>query len=416
MAKKKVFKTGGVYDGDPNTGFLLGERLKNYKKGEINTIKERYDKILKNLEKEIEYDTRLSNEKHNFENQDIKELSTYERFKKSIENKRNIANNKLYKDYIHLFGKFWAKIFDIGKSLSYGVYKIFITIFDTFFKLANIGNGSVARLIVFFLIMAIILGGIAYGIYSLISLSKNMKNNDAVVKDIIHKDNDDYLKSPVVDTSYLSNIYNWFANLIPDTYKYQVNNAKNSIHYMMTGSNQYDIYATARPDNNNNGRCDNIFHINFSSNVDSYKPDNTYSILKPNNIRLEYNYNYNTDYQFIGNFAEDYFKHNKYNNIDIPITTENGKYVLGDNPLIIRNTDNQYIFKSYSNIIKYNINKNVIGISISIYNGEKIKTKINRQQSANIKYNSNKIIDTIKINRQSANIIYNFAKIKSKII
>ena len=29
MAKKKVFKTGGIYDGDHNTGFLLDERLKN---------------------------------------------------------------------------------------------------------------------------------------------------------------------------------------------------------------------------------------------------------------------------------------------------------------------------------------------------------------------------------------------------
>ena len=53
MAKKKVFKTGGVYDGDPNTGFLLGERLKNYKKSEITLIKDRYYKILKNLEEEI---------------------------------------------------------------------------------------------------------------------------------------------------------------------------------------------------------------------------------------------------------------------------------------------------------------------------------------------------------------------------
>jgi len=408
MAKKKVFKTGGVYDGDPNTGFLLGERLKNYKKSEIKLIKKQYDKILEKLETEIEYDKRLNKEKKDFEDKDKQQLSKDEQFQKNNETKINIANSKLYKEYVYLFGKFWAKIIDICKSLSYGVYKLYNTISDTFFKFANIGEGSVARFILFILMMAIILGGIIYGIISLTSLSKNMKNNDAVVKDIIHKDNDDYLKSPVVDTSYLSYIYNWFANLIPDTYKYQVNNAKNSIHYIMTGTNQYDIYATPRPDNKDDGRCDNIFHINFSSNVDIYKPDSTYSILKPNNIRLEYNYNYNTDYQFIGKFAEDYFKHNKYNNIDIPITTENGKYVLGDNHLIIRNTDNQYIFKSYLNI-KYNINKNVIGILISIYNSEKIKSNINNIQRSNkILYNFN----YANINTLSRNIkLYNLKNI-----
>jgi hypothetical protein len=398
MAKKKVFKTGGIYDGDPNTGFLLGERLKNYKKSEIELIKKQYDKILKNLETEIEYDKILNKEKKDFENEDKKQLSTEDQFKKTNETKINIANSKLYKEYVYLFGKFWAKIIDICKSLLYGVYKLYITISDTFFKFANIGEGSVARFILFILMMAIILGGIIYGIISLTSLSKNMKNNDAVVKDIIHKDNDDYLKSPVVDTSYLSYIYNWFANLIPDTYKYQVNNAKNSIHYIMTGTNQYDIHATPRQDNNDNGRCDNIFHINFSSNVDPYKPDSTYSILKPNNIRLEYNYNYNTDYQFIGKFAEDYFATSS--NIEIPIITENGKYVLGNNPLIIRNTNNQYIFKSFPNK-RYIINKDIIGsgYSTSIYN---IKSII---KNINIKYKPSDLLYNFKSNIKNINKI-----------
>jgi len=413
MAKKKVFKTGGVYDGDPNTGFLLGERLKNYKKSEITSIKDRYSKILKNLEEEIGNTKKSIETQTEFELKNKKQLSAEEQFQQTNETKINIANSKINKDYINLIVKFLFKTIDIFKSLLYGTLKLFITISDTFFKFANTGEGSVARFILFILMMAIILGGIIYGIISLTSLSKNMKNNDAVVKDIIHKDNDDYLKSPVVDTSYLSYIYNWFANLIPDTYKYQVNNAKNSIHYMMTGSNQYDIYATARPDNKDDGRCDNIFHINFSSNVDSYKPDSTYSILKPNNIRLEYSSNYNTDYQFIGNFAEDYFTTNSI--IDIPITTENGKYVLGDNPLIIRNTNNQYIFKSFPNK-KYIINKDISGIySTSIYNSEHLQTIINNKiLPANVNYNIIYIYSKEKINNDVI-LLYNLNRLNKLI-
>jgi|LakMenE01Jun11ns_1017448.scaffolds.fasta_scaffold9948882_3 hypothetical protein len=408
MAKKKVFKTGGIYDGDPNTGFLLGERLKNYKKSEIELIKKQYDKILENLEKEIGNTTNSIEKQKKFELENKKQLSNEDQFQKTNETKINIANSKLNKDYINLIVKFLFKTINIFKSLLYGAYKLFITFINTFIKFFNIGEGSVARFILFVIMMVMILGGIAYGIISLTSLSKNMKNNDAVVKDIIHKDNDDYLKSPIVDTSYLSYIYNWFANLIPDTYKYQVNNAKNSIHYIMTGSNQYDIYATPRPDNKDDGRCDNIFHINFSSNVDSYKPDSTYSILKPNNIRLEYNYNYNTDYQFIGKFAEDYFATSSNYIIDIPITTENGKYILGDNSLIARKND-QYIFKSFPNK-KYIINKDISGSYLNgIYNSEHLQTIINNKYTpSDLLYNFKSNIKNINDKTTKNSMIYNF--------
>jgi hypothetical protein len=164
----------------------------------------------------------------------------------------------------------------------------------------------------------------------------------------------------------------------------------------MTGSNQYDIYATPRPDNKDDGRCDNIFHINFSSNVDSYKPDSTYSILKPNNIRLEYNYNYNTDYQFIGKFAEDYFATSSNYIIDIPITTENGKYILGDNSLIARKND-QYIFKSFPNK-KYIINKDISGSYLNgIYNSEHLQTIINN------KYTPSDLLYNFKSNIKNIN-------------
>jgi hypothetical protein len=87
MAKKKVFKTGGIYDGDPNTGFLLGERLKNYKKSEITLIKNQYDKILENLEKEIGNTTNSIEKQKIIELENKKQLSKEDQFQKTNETK-----------------------------------------------------------------------------------------------------------------------------------------------------------------------------------------------------------------------------------------------------------------------------------------------------------------------------------------
>ena len=113
MAKKKVFKTGGIYDGDPNTGFLLGERLKNYKKSEITLIKNRYDKILENLEKEIGNTTNSIEKQKNFELENKKQVSKDDQFQKTNETKINIANSKLNKDYINLIVKLCQYIYNI---------------------------------------------------------------------------------------------------------------------------------------------------------------------------------------------------------------------------------------------------------------------------------------------------------------
>jgi hypothetical protein len=413
MRKKKV---KGCFGGNPDAGLLLSEKLNELKlsKGKLDEVLNKYTDLRNELSKNVT---------------DANELATkYETTKAKREN-NDASNEKNRINRYRINSTLFYNYFRLGSSIIGAIVSKIISIFryclslcikliKTVTNIFNMGNGAIIRLVIFIIVFALIITFIVYGFINIFSNNNNKINevsgND-ITSELISIDNDDYLREPVIKNDIFSRISNWFISLFPNSYNNQFTAAKNSLNYMMTGKNQYDIYATKR-DEITSGRSDNIFHFDGKSLLGSYHKDKTYSILKPIDVVFTYNSNINpnSDYKKLGGFADDYFKLSDTYNIPVK-TNDNGKYVLDTdnaNYTSLNNNNNikKLLLHDYNNNgyykFNYNPNKNYYNISNYIF-----KSKLN---ITNIKYNIDKDnTNNIIINNIYTSINSNSDPIKS---
>ena len=161
------------------------------------------------------------------------------------------------------------------------------------------GQGAIIKVLIAIFILLVAIGFITSG-FSGVN-SKDIDSSSDVGKDILKRDNDDYLKNlNQTNNNFITRMYDWFKSLLPNSYLMGLSSISNSLTYITTGKNQFDEYLDDR-DEIKTGRSDNIFHVNFTdiTNINNnINSNNTYSIIEPKDVILEFNENlyYNSDY------------------------------------------------------------------------------------------------------------------------
>ena len=319
MRKRKALKGGYTFTDPTIAGPVLKEKLYQTTDDDIIALKSKYNKKYEEAEKDLNQLIQIKKEADinyykalNQKNKD--DALTAQRNK--ISNEQAIEVSKLTGSVIVATGKSIWTIFTFAISnLKYAITTI-----------STAGKGAIIKAILAILFIILIIAGAINGFSGLNSNSNNIKNSGDAGKDILKKDTDDYINKerPNIFTS----IRDFFNSLLPNDYKNKLGSISNSLTYITTGKNQYDEYLEPRTEILE-GRSDNIFHINLTKN-EKYSKNNTYSIIKPKDVLLEFNENlyYNSDYNKIDSNIKAYI--NKYpQKCIIPIKSNiNGKYIL----------------------------------------------------------------------------------------
>lgn len=319
MRKRKALKGGYTFTDPTIAGPVLKEKLYQTTDDDIIALKSKYSKKYEEAEKDLNQLIQIKKEAdinyYKALNQKNKnDALTAQRNK--ISNEQAIEVSKLTGSVIVATGKSIWTIFTFAISnLKYAITTI-----------STAGKGAIIKAILAILFIILIIAGAINGFSGLNSNSNNIKNSGAAGKDILKKDTDDYINKerPNIFTS----IRDFFNSLLPNDYKNKLGSISNSLTYITTGKNQYDEYLEPRTEILE-GRSDNIFHINLTKN-EKYSKNNTYSIIKPKDVLLEFNENlyYNSDYNKIDSNIKAYINNYPQKCI-IPIKSNiNGKYIL----------------------------------------------------------------------------------------
>jgi hypothetical protein len=181
--------------------------------------------------------------------------------------------------------------------------------------------------------------------------------------------------------NFYNNMMEYVKGIVPFNVINSFNLLNNNISYLATGQNIYDKYLTKREETNE-GRCDNIFHINYNNNYDSINDkQKTYCTIVPNDIILNYNENNNQNGDY--NKLDIDLKNdiNFYNYYYIPILTNNntGKYELDLNNSTFNNIPSPNTDPKIKNALsKYNLiktNKNNTNLILNNFNNVYYDTK-----------------------------------------
>jgi len=408
MPRKKVLK-GGYQQG---TGPLNEINLKTHEVEKLELID---DSLKKEREKLHEKVVELQRDKE------------IERKKNADEAKENIEINKL--DEIqqqNLINNTSGILHSIGSIIIYIFYFIgalfnkIITVIKTAAGLSNVGNGVLWRYLGAILFILFCIFGIAF-IIKLVSKTPPNKYN-TIADNIMNGEY--YNLINIKPPTFFSKFSNGLFALVPDKYKYNVSSLFGSLSYSISGKNQYENYLEERETvDNDAGRSDNIFNLNFSSPIvvdgKQLLTTKTYSILKPKDIVINFDSNRHP-LSDMNKLDKDFISHNDkyfstFNNYVIPITAPSSNWIAdinnayystktspeyriqanSKNNIFRTNEKGGFVLNSFQNINYgitsgfYKENINIQMIYITKY--KVILTKLHNTQTSNpymIKYNN----------------------------
>lgn len=382
MRKRKALKGGYKYDNPAMAGPLLKEKLNTTKDDDIKALESSYDQKYKTVENNLKQLMQLRKEANeNYHKKEIEKLKD-----KTREDKASAVANKQAKESINMFANGFSAIcrafFAIGKYFT-SIFKFIIT------TISNAGQGAIIKCIITIVFIILIIVGFTIGFSGLKNKKNEITNKSTNYEEnLLNLENDDYLNIHKSNDIFTI-ITDYFYGKIPDSYKYKFNSFSNSISYITTGKNQYEDYLERREEIEN-GRSDNIFHINFKNNPSSsspsiYSKDNTMSIIEPKDVILEFNENlyYDSDYNKIdsnikvvsnypqkcvikmianskGKYALNLDNIKYYNNNNINII-DDSKLIR---PIFIKDTNDVVKLNSFNNSIKISV-KSLINKALS---------------------------------------------------
>jgi len=356
MGRKKLFNKGGAIF-DTKEGPFLKVKLNRTEEKKLLDTKKEYEEKIKNVEFDLKKATeeRKLEEKHNIE-------------EKKEKIKIDALNEKSRHHSIQTLGNILKALGTIFYQLVRFICIVIKEGIEFLFKLANlvakfigVGKGTVLRYVLAILFFLLIFFGI-FGIAMAIKNSNTPATRNNIISDtILRGDQTTFLtiKSP----TFFSKFSNGLFSMVPDKYKYSFSSMTGSFNYMITGKNQYDEYLEKRETvENDAGRSDNIFNIRFKNTTNNLINNKTYSILKPNDIKitLDMTKNPTTDLNRLpDNFkSEPYF--GLFDNYTLPVYAPSSNWVLDVNNAYFSSNDNS-IFKdvriyanNHNNIFKIN--------------------------------------------------------------
>lgn len=341
MRKRKALKKGG-FNNPVRAGPTIPEQLSKYDKKNIEGLKDTYELNFKRAESDL-------NRQENIR----KEAITTFMKQKQIEETQAKNNSAVDKNR-------WIKIRDTAsgaKNILFGLIamvKYIITFVITNVKyiittIGTAGKGAIIKAVLAILFIVLVILGATGVLYNINGKTSTIKETNDVGQSILTAENNTYLTMPENDKNIFSKMYDSINNLIPSEYKYKMNYISNSVTYITTGKNQYDVYLKDR-DEITNGRSDNIFHIN----LDKLKDKTTFSIIEPKDIELNFNENlyYNSDYNKIDSTVRNNMNYPNKCIIKVKPNSLSGKYILNiENILDIKYKNNNGIIAN-SNLIK----------------------------------------------------------------
>ena len=264
-------------------------------------------------------------------------------------------------------------LINIARTFGY----LFTNILNICKMIGTMGQGIIIKLIV---LIALIIAAIVVGV----KYHENVKNADS---NAFMNSNSKFLMFNGYDNFY-NNIMEYVKGIVPFNVINSFNLLNNNISYMATGQNIYDKYLIKR-DETTEGRCDNIFHINYKNNYDSINDkQKTYCTIVPNDIILNYNENNNPvgDYNKLDIDIKNDI--NFYNYYHIPISTNNntGKYELDLNNSTFNKVPSPNTDPAIKNALsKYNLiksNKNNTNLFLNSFNNVYYDTKAHINNSS----------------------------------
>jgi hypothetical protein len=341
MRKRKASKKGG-FNNPVRAGPTIPEQLSKYDKKNIEGLKDTYEINVAQSQKELDRYERLKKEA----------TETY--MKKNLEDIKQSNLNKgfrqlQYKQIKDSFNGLWNLTKGLFSLFAFCIKFIISNIQFAFKFMGTAGQGAIIKAILAILFIVLVILGATGTLYRISGSSSTLDKSNEWGQTILSENDNSYLSMPKTDNIF-SMMYDKINNLIPFEYKYKMDYISNSVSYLATGKNQYDAYLQDR-DEITSGRSDNIFHINFSGS--SLSKEQTYSILSPKNVELNFNENlyYNSDYNKIDKTVKDAINYPIKCTIPIKANT-NGKYILDLDKSNI-------IYNDGDNNIDTNKNKNI---------------------------------------------------------
>ena len=329
MRKRKALKGGYIIANPASAGPILKETLLTRNDNDIKGLESIYEIKYNEAKRDLDRLTKLKKINND----------AYDEYNKIVidkEKNKNDEDKTRWKQFKDISVGFWTGL----KSLIYFAKNLIIAFIKISLSLLKIvgtfifmgGEGAIIKVLIAIFILLVVIGLITSG-FSGVN-SKDINSSSDVGKDILKRDNDDYLKNlNQTNNNFITRMYDWFKSLLPNSYLMGLSSISNSLTYITTGKNQFDEYLDDR-DEIKTGRSDNIFHVNFkditsilsTSNINN---NNTYSIIEPKDVILEFNENlyYNSDYSKITKNIKDEIKYPTKCAIPI-IPNPSGKYSL----------------------------------------------------------------------------------------
>jgi len=353
MRKRKALKGGYIIANPASAGPILKETLLTRNDNDIKGLESIYEIKYNEAKRDFDRLTKLkkiNNDAYDEYNKDVIE-------KEKIKNNNNKQSWKQFKDISVGFWTGLKSLIIFAKNLIIAFIKISLSLLKTVGTFIFMGGeGAIIKVLIAIFILLVVIGLITSG-FSGVN-SKDINSSSDVGKDILKRDNDDYLKNlNQTNNNFITRMYDWFKSLLPNSYLMGLSSISNSLTYITTGKNQFDEYLDDR-DEIKTGRSDNIFHVNFkditsilsTSNINN---NNTYSIIEPKDVILEFNENlyYNSDYSKITKNIKDVIKYPTKCAIPI-IPNPSGKYSLNIDNILYYNSNNEFISSDKSESIR----------------------------------------------------------------
>ena len=344
MRKRKALKGGYIIANPTSAGPVLKEGLISRDDKDIKGLQSIYEIKYNEAKRDLDRLTKLKKINNDAYDEYTQRVIAYEK----LDNDVNKTTWKKISDMSSGALKNGRAFGNFLKNLVIAVIKIFLSLLKTVGTFIFMGGqGAIIKVLIAIFILLVAIGFITSG-FSGVN-SKDIDSSSDVGKDILKRDNDDYLKNlNQTNNNFITRMYDWFKSLLPNSYLMGLSSISNSLTYITTGKNQFDEYLDDR-DEIKTGRSDNIFHVNFtnitnilsSSNINN---NNTYSIIEPKDVILEFNENlyYNSDYSKITKNIKNLIEYPTKCAISI-IPNPSGKYSLNIANIKYYNSNNALI-------------------------------------------------------------------------
>lgn len=342
MRKRKALKGGYIIANPTSAGPILKEGLISRDDKDIKGLQSIYEIKYNEAKRDLDRLTKLKKINNDAYDEYTQRVIAYEK----LDNDVNKTTWKKISDMSSGALKNGRAFGNFLKNLVIAVIKIFLSLLKTVGTFIFMGGqGAIIKVLIAIFILLVAIGFITSG-FSGVN-SKDIDSSSDVGKDILKRDNDDYLKNlNQTNNNFITRMYDWFKSLLPNSYLMGLSSISNSLTYITTGKNQFDEYLDDR-DEIKTGRSDNIFHVNFTdiTNINNnINSNNTYSIIEPKDVILEFNENlyYNSDYSKITKNIKDLIEYPTKCAISI-IPNPSGKYSLNIATIKYYNSNNALI-------------------------------------------------------------------------